>query len=68
MLQNIGLPGLILILVLVVFLFGSKKLPELSEAVAKSVKKFKDVQKEVEDESKKISDNENKESSDKGNS
>ena len=55
MLQNIGLPGLALIVILVVFLFGSKKLPDLAEAISKSMKKFKDAQKEVEEETKSLS-------------
>ena len=49
MIQNIGLPGLLVILVLVVLLFGAKKIPELMEGVAKGVKKVKDVQGEIEE-------------------
>ena len=68
MLNNIGLPGLVLIVILVVFLFGSKKLPDLAEAVSKSMKKFKDAQKEVEEETKTLSESDKKADSDKGNS
>ena len=68
MLQNIGLPGLALIVILVVFLFGSKKLPDLAEAISKSMKKFKDAQKEVEKETKNLSESDSKkEEEDKGN-
>jgi sec-independent protein translocase protein TatA len=67
MLANIGLPGIALIVILVVFLFGSKKLPELTEAVSKSMKKFKDAQKEVEEETKNLSESEVKKEEDKGN-
>ncbi len=52
MLQNIGLPGLLILLFLVVLLFGAKKIPELFEGVAKGVKKVKEVQTEIEDSSK----------------
>ena len=67
MLQNIGLPGLALIVILVVFLFGSKKLPDLAEAISKSMKKFKDAQKEVEKETKNLSESDSKKEEDKGN-
>ena len=53
MLQNIGVPGLLIILFLIVLLFGAKKIPELFEGVAKGVKKVKDVQTEIEDTAKK---------------
>lgn len=36
MLSNIGIPGLILILVLALMIFGHKKLPELGRAEAGS--------------------------------
>jgi sec-independent protein translocase protein TatA len=41
MLSNIGVPGLILILVLALIIFGPKKLPELGRAVGQSLKEFK---------------------------
>ena len=44
MLSNIGIPGLILIIILALILFGPKKLPELVRAVGnrktKRLKKF----------------------------
>ncbi len=41
MLSNIGVPGLILIIVLALIIFGPKKLPEMGRAVGQSLKEFK---------------------------
>jgi sec-independent protein translocase protein TatA len=41
MLSNIGVPGLILILVLALIVFGPNKLPEVGRAVGKSIREFK---------------------------
>ena len=41
MLSNIGIPGLIIILVLALILFGPNKLPELGRAVGQTLKEFK---------------------------
>jgi sec-independent protein translocase protein TatA len=41
MLSNIGVPGLILILVLALIIFGPKKLPEMGRAVGQTLKEFK---------------------------
>lgn len=41
MLSNIGFPGLILILILALVIFGPKKLPELGRAVGQTFKEFK---------------------------
>ncbi|MFL6555835.1 MAG: twin-arginine translocase TatA/TatE family subunit [Bacillus sp. (in: firmicutes)] len=41
MLQNIGVPGLILILVIALIIFGPSKLPELGRAVGSTLKEFK---------------------------
>ncbi|USK36724.1 twin-arginine translocase TatA/TatE family subunit (plasmid) [Bacillus sp. F19] len=41
MLQNIGIPGLILILVIALIVFGPSKLPELGRAVGSTLKEFK---------------------------
>ena len=41
MISNIGIPGLILILVLAPIIFGPKKLPELGRAVGQTFKEFK---------------------------
>ena len=55
--QNIGAPGLILILVVVLLLFGAKKLPELAKGLGKSMVEFKKATKEVEDSFREASDN-----------
>lgn len=41
MLSNIGIPGLILILVLALIIFGPKKLPEIGRAFGQTLKEFK---------------------------
>ncbi|MBL4952857.1 twin-arginine translocase TatA/TatE family subunit [Neobacillus sp. YIM B02564] len=41
MLSNIGVPGLILILVLALIIFGPNKLPEIGKAFGKSLREFK---------------------------
>jgi sec-independent protein translocase protein TatA len=49
-----GLGGqeLILILLIILLLFGSKKLPELARGLGKGIKEFKKSQNEIEDEFK----------------
>ncbi|MFD2640395.1 twin-arginine translocase TatA/TatE family subunit [Piscibacillus salipiscarius] len=39
--MSIGLPGLILIILILLIIFGPKKLPELGEALGKTLKEFK---------------------------
>ena len=41
MLSNIGVPGLILILMLVLIVFGPKKLPEIGRAFGQTLREFK---------------------------
>lgn len=38
---SIGIPGLILILVVLLLLFGPKKLPDLGRAIGNTLKEFK---------------------------
>jgi len=40
-LQKMGVPGIILILIIVLLLFGGKKIPELMKGLGKGVKEFK---------------------------
>ncbi|MGG0715991.1 twin-arginine translocase TatA/TatE family subunit [Robertmurraya massiliosenegalensis] len=47
MFSNIGIPGLILILVLALIIFGPKKLPEIGRAVGQSLKEFKNSTKGI---------------------
>ncbi|MBS8264582.1 twin-arginine translocase TatA/TatE family subunit [Mesobacillus boroniphilus] len=62
MLSNIGVPGLILILVLALIIFGPKKLPEIGRAFGQTLREFKkstreltsDVMDEFEEEKKEI--------------
>ncbi|HLR68664.1 MAG TPA: twin-arginine translocase TatA/TatE family subunit [Virgibacillus sp.] len=41
MLSNIGIPGLILILVIALIIFGPAKLPEIGKAAGSTLKEFK---------------------------
>ena len=41
--QKIGPVGIILIVVLIILLFGAKKIPELMKGLGKGVKEFKDT-------------------------
>ncbi|KGR79450.1 twin-arginine translocase TatA/TatE family subunit [Ureibacillus sinduriensis] len=47
---SIGVPGLIIILVIALILFGPAKLPQLGRAVGQTLKEFKDSTKDVVDE------------------
>lgn len=48
--QNIGLPGLIIILVLALIIFGPKKLPEIGRAFGQTLREFKNSTKDLSDE------------------
>jgi len=51
----IGTPGwqeLLLILLIVLIIFGPRKLPEVAEAIGKSIQKFKKASREVQEEIK----------------
>ncbi|HZG71338.1 MAG TPA: twin-arginine translocase TatA/TatE family subunit [Chondromyces sp.] len=41
MFQNIGIPGLILILVIALIIFGPSKLPEIGRAFGNTLREFK---------------------------
>lgn len=47
MLSNIGIPGLILILVIALIIFGPKKLPEMGRALGDTLKEFKKSTREL---------------------
>lgn len=40
---GLGVPELIIILVIIVFLFGANRLPSLATGIGKSIKNFKDA-------------------------
>jgi sec-independent protein translocase protein TatA len=50
MLPNIGFPGLILILIIALVVFGPKKLPEIGRAFGETLKEFKKSTRELRDE------------------
>lgn len=47
MLSNIGIPGLILILILALIVFGPRKLPEIGKAAGQTIREFKKSTKEL---------------------
>lgn len=53
---NIGGPEIIVILIIVLVLFGGKKIPELMKGLGKGVKEYKKAVNDVESEMKSISD------------
>lgn len=44
---NIGVPGLIIILVIALIVFGPSKLPQLGKAVGQTLKEFKNSTKDI---------------------
>lgn len=60
--SNIGIPGLILILIVALIIFGPKKLPEIGRAFGQTLREFKkstreltsDVMDDIDDEKKKL--------------
>ncbi|MFC7372584.1 twin-arginine translocase TatA/TatE family subunit [Fictibacillus iocasae] len=56
MFQNIGIPGLILILTIALIVFGPSKLPEIGRAFGSTLREFKKGTKELmaDDEQKKV--------------
>ena len=53
-LGNIGMPELLIILVIVLLMFGSKRLPELARGLGRGIREFKDATKQVENEFKEL--------------
>ncbi|MDI3257574.1 MAG: twin-arginine translocase TatA/TatE family subunit [Kyrpidia sp.] len=49
MLSNIGFPGLILILIIALVIFGPSKLPEIGKAMGRGLREFKDSVRDVTD-------------------
>lgn len=53
----IGAPEIIVIVLVVLLLFGGKKIPELMKGLGKGVKEYKNAMNGVEDEVKNMTDN-----------
>ena len=49
MFGNLGVTEIIIIAVIVILLFGAKKIPELAQGIGKGIKEFKKAAKEIED-------------------
>lgn len=48
-----GMPGgweLVIIVLVIILLFGAKKIPELAKGLGKGIREFKDATKEIKDE------------------
>ncbi len=52
MFGNLGATEIILIVLAILILFGSKKIPELAQGIGKGMREFKKAMKEVEDDIK----------------
>lgn len=50
--SGIGIPGLILILVIALIIFGPSKLPEIGKAFGKTLKEFKRATQDLTDDTK----------------
>lgn len=55
---GLGAPELIIVLVVIVFLFGAKKLPDLASSMGKSIKEFRKATEEEDAEGSSASDSE----------
>ncbi len=51
---GIGIPGLILILVIALIIFGPNKLPELGRAAGSTLREFKSATKELHEDEKEV--------------
>lgn len=50
MFRNIGLSQILLLLLLFILIFGSKRIPDIAESIGKALKKFKKASQEAEEE------------------
>ncbi|WP_018132250.1 twin-arginine translocase TatA/TatE family subunit [Effusibacillus pohliae] len=50
MFENIGIPGLIMILIVALLIFGPNKLPEIGRAFGKGIREFRDSMREITEE------------------
>ncbi len=56
LLWTLGAPEIIVVLVILLLLFGGRKIPELMKGLGKGIKEFKDASKEETDSPKKSED------------
>ena len=49
---QIGMPEIIVILLVVIILFGARKLPEIGSALGKAIREFKKAGKDIQDDVK----------------
>ncbi len=64
MFDNMGMGELLIILLVVLVLFGSKKIPDLAQGLGKGIREFKKAMRDVQEDIK-IPDNEKKSETDK---
>jgi sec-independent protein translocase protein TatA len=60
MLSNIGIPGLVIVLVIALIIFGPSKLPEIGRAFGRTLSEFKSATKGLVNDTVKEEENENK--------
>ncbi|AOH54755.1 twin-arginine translocase TatA/TatE family subunit [Peribacillus muralis] len=66
MLSNIGIPGLVIVLVIALIIFGPSKLPEIGRAFGRTLTEFKSATKGLVNDSDKEDENEKKSALKKG--
>jgi len=64
MIQNIGIPGLILVLVIALIIFGPSKLPEIGKAFGTTLREFKNSTKDLLSDDKSVVNTQEKETKD----
>ncbi|MFN1833771.1 twin-arginine translocase TatA/TatE family subunit [Balneola sp. MJW-20] len=66
---SIGAPEILIVAVIILLLFGAKRIPELARGLGQGIKEFKDasndIKKEIEDSSRDIKDTVNQKESNK---
>jgi sec-independent protein translocase protein TatA len=60
MLGGFGVQEILLILLIILLLFGAKRLPEIAKGMGKSIKEFKKGMKDIEEDIKKEDDSDKK--------
>lgn len=59
---NIGVPEVIIIVLVIIILFGAKRLPEIGNSLGKAIREFRKAGKEIQDEVKDVIKDKNNES------